>query len=142
MRVAFILTVNFNVIPANPGEIVVLFNAKCALHQPPKFLVFLPGLHLDCKSKCHSRRPGRNRCVFQCKMCAAPTPLNSWCFLPGLHLDCKFKCHSRRPRRNRCVFSCKMRLAFILTVNLNVIPANPGEIVAFFNAKCTLYQPP
>ena len=29
-----------------------------------------------------------------------------------------------------------MRVAFILTVNLNVTPANPGEIVVFFHETC------
>ena len=48
------------------------------------------------------------------------------------HVKCAWAtCHSRRIGRNRCVFSCKMRLGFILTVNLHVIPAHPGEIVLF-----------
>ena len=37
----------------------------------------------------------------------------------------------RQPRRYRCVFSCKMRVAFILTLNLCVTPADRGEIIVF-----------
>ena len=66
-------------------------------------------------------RPRRNPCVFSCQM-----------RLRWLHFGRKFWCHSRQPRRNRCVFSCY----FILTVNLHVTPANPGEIVVFSHVKC------
>ena len=72
-----------------------------------------------------SRRPRRNRCVFQCKMRLAfistvnlremyvRSPANpgeivvfSHVNAPGLHLDCKFICRSRQPHRILCVFSC------------------------------------
>ena len=36
MRLGFISTVNLHVTLANPGEIVVFFNEKCALYQPPQ----------------------------------------------------------------------------------------------------------
>ena len=36
MRLTFISTVNLHVTLANPGEIVVFFNEKCALYQPPQ----------------------------------------------------------------------------------------------------------
>ena len=40
MRLGFISNQNLHVTPAHPGEIVVFFNEKSALYQPPRFLVF------------------------------------------------------------------------------------------------------
>ena len=63
---------------------------------------------------------------------APPSSTNLGEIVVFSHVKCAWAtCHSRRIGRNRCVFSCKMRLGFILTVNLHVIPAHPGEIVLF-----------
>ena len=96
MRLTFISTVNLHVTLANPGEIVVFFNEKCALYQPPQ----IP-------------------CVFSGKMrLAFLVPVNSYDTRPsalGFRIFFHLERASRKPFQIPCVVSSKTRLA------LNVI---------------------
>ena len=51
------------------------------------------------------------------------------------------KCVSSQPHQIPCVFSGKMRLAFNVTVNLYVAPANPSRFRIFFQGKRAWQQP-
>ena len=120
MRLAFISTVNLHVTLANPGEIVVFFNEKCALYQPPQIpCVFLGKMHL-----------------------AFLVPVNSYDTRPtalGFRIFFHLKRASRKPFQIPCVFSSKTRLALnVILLNLyDSRPTAPAFLVFFKeNARC------
>ena len=119
MRLGFISTVNLHVTLANPGEIVVFFNEKCALYQPPQ----IP-------------------CVFSGKLRLAFTvTVNSYDTrptAPGFHIFFQLKRPSRKPFQIPCVFSSKTRLALNVIVNLyDSRPTAPTFLVFLKeNARC------
>ena len=121
MRLAFISTVNLHVTLANPGEIVVFFNEKCALYQPPQ----IP-------------------CVFSGKMrLAFLVPVNSYDTRPtalGFRIFFHLKRASRKPFQIPCVFSSKTRLALNVIAKFIWLAADRSHIPGFFQRKRTLQE--
>ena len=121
MRVAFISTVNLHVTPAHPGEIVVFFNEKCALYQPPQ----IP-------------------CVFSGKMrLAFLVTANSYdtrSTAPGFRIFFQLKRASRKPFQIPCVFSSKTRLALNVLINLYDSRPTAPTFLVFFHRKRALQE--
>ena len=122
-RLGFISTVNLHVCLADPGEIVVFFNEKCTLYQPPQIPCVFSGkmrLAFFVTVNSYDTRPTHSRSpyLFSTKTCVAETAPHSMCFFNEstscVQCDCKFICYAVDRAHIPCLFPQKMRLAGIL----------------------------
>ena len=85
MRLGFISNQNLHITPAHPGEIVVFFNEKSALYQPPQIpCVFSSKTRLACNVPV-------NRVHFHCVV--------SGTLRLGFTSQCEFTCDAASPSR-------------------------------------------
>ena len=106
MRLAFISTVNLHVTPAHPGEIVVFFNEKCALHQPPLIpCVFSGKMRLAFLVTVNSYDTRATALGFRIFFQLKRASQESW-RIPQIHFHCVFSGTMRLRFTSQCEFTC------------------------------------
>ena len=168
MRLAFILTVNLNTTDNSRAPLLVFFNEKCVLHQPPQIpsafsgqmrLAFTvtvdsyetrptaPGFRIFFQLKRASRKPFQIPCVFSSKNTSC---VQCDCKFIGLaagrsHIPCFFKESARR--RNPATFlgftfvvfsQVQCVLGSQVSVNSHVMLPAPAGCRFFFQGKTRL----